>query len=133
MIRVLTAVAFWAGLAVAAVAQGREIEAVIGSQIEAMRVDDFATAFDYASPGIQGRFGSAGNFGAMVRGGYPMVWKPRDVRYLELREIAGALWQKVLITDAGGQAHILDYQMVELEGGWKINAVKILPAPSPSV
>jgi len=133
MIRVMAAVVFWAGLAVAAAAQGREIETVIGRQIEAMRADDFATAFDYASPGIQGRFGSAENFGAMVRGGYSMVWKPRDVRYLELREIAGALWQKVLVTDADGRVHVLDYQMVELEGGWKINTVQILPAPPPGV
>lgn len=133
MIRVVLAAALWIALAFAATAQGREIEGVIGAQIEAMRADDFATAFDYASPNIQSRFGSADNFAAMVRGGYPMVWKPSGLRYLELREIAGALWQKVQVTDAEGRVHLLDYQMVNTGNGWKINAVQLLPAPVPSV
>ena len=48
--------------------------------------DDFATAFTFASPNIQGIFGTHQNFGQMVRSGYPMVWRPADVQYIELRE-----------------------------------------------
>ena len=65
----------------------------------------------------------------MVAQGYPMVWRPAEVRYLELREVAGTFLQQVMITDAAGARHILEYQMQELEGGWKINGVQIVKAP----
>lgn len=116
------------GLGGPVAAQNTDIEATIGAQFDAFRADDFGQAFGYASPNIQGMFGTAENFGGMVRNGYPMVWRPAVVRYLELREIAGALWQKVMITDAEGVVHILDYQMIEVENGWKINGVHLLKA-----
>lgn len=109
-------------------AQEAQIENQIISQIQAFKADDFATAFSFASPTIQSMFRTPQNFGVMVRRGYPMVWRPREVRFLELREIAGYQWQKVMITDGYGSVHILDYQMVNQEGVWKINAVQILDA-----
>lgn len=114
------------GLAGSAAAQNVDIEATILAQIEAFKADDFAEAFTYASPGIQGIFGTPENFGRMVRGGYPMVWRPSELTYLELREIAGRLWQKVEIVDAEGRVHLLDYQMINSENGWKINGVQLL-------
>ena len=101
----------------------------IQSQIEAFQVDDFTTAFTFASPSIRRLFGDVDRFGAMVRNGYPMVWRPGEVRFLELREIDGRIWQKVLIRDQLGAVHILDYQMLQLDGGWLINGVQILRAP----
>ena len=105
------------------------IEGTIQSQIDAFLADDFATAFTFASPNIQGLFGSSDRFGAMVRGGYPMVWRPEDVQFLELRDLDGRRWQKVMVRDQGGQFHVLDYQMIETDAGWRINGVQILPAP----
>lgn len=105
------------------------IEGVIQSQIEAFLADDFETAFTFASPSIQGLFGTAERFGMMVRQGYPMVWRPSDVRYLELAEIGGQLWQRVMITDQKGAVHMLGYQMVETGEGWQINGVRLLQAP----
>jgi len=102
---------------------------VITSQIEAFRVDDFGLAFSYASPNIQNYFQSSERFEAMVRNGYPMVHRPAEVRFLELREFAGALWQKMLIRDQAGVVHILDYQMVKGDEGWLINAVELLQQP----
>jgi hypothetical protein len=102
------------------------IEGVISDQLQAFRADDFATAFTFASPTIKGMFGSAENFGRMVTQGYPMVHRPDSVTMLELREVAGALWQRVMITDAAGVTHTLDYQMVETPEGWQINGVQIL-------
>ena len=65
----------------------------------------------------------------MVERGYPMVLRPNQVRYLELREVAGNLWQRVLITDQDGRLHLLDYQVVGGGSDWKINAVQILKVP----
>ena len=55
-----------------------------------------------------------------------------EIRLLELREVAGNLWQRVLVTDAAGRSHLLDYQMIETDSGWQINAVQLLPAPDVS-
>lgn len=111
--------------------EGRDgaIRGVIRSQIDAFLKDDFATAFTFASPSIQGIFGTPDNFGSMVRNGYPMVWRPSTVDFGELREVAGGLWQRVIVRDAEGRVHVLDYQMVEGESGWRINGVQLLRAP----
>jgi hypothetical protein len=49
------------------------------------------------------------------------------VRMLELRSVAGNLWQRVLVTDLQGRGFLLDYMMVETPDGWQINAVQLLP------
>ena len=105
------------------------ITGVIQSQLDAFQVDDFATAFTFASPNIKRLFGSSERFGQMVRSGYPMVWRPGAVQYLELEQVGGYRFQKVLITDLSGVPHLLEYQMIETEAGWQINGVRILEAP----
>ena len=116
-------------LAVPVTAQDNAMQATILNQLEAFKADDFERAFTFASPTIKGIFATPQNFGAMVVQGYPMVHRPADVKMLESREISGAIWQKVMITDQAGRTHILDYQMIETADGWQINAVQILPEP----
>jgi hypothetical protein len=113
-------------------AQDRGIEDTIGQQLEAFKADDVGTAFDFASPLIKNIFRTPENFGAMVQQGYPMVWRPGEVTYLEQREIAGAIWQKVRIIDGAGRVHILDYQMIQSPEGWQINGVQLLREPEVS-
>ena len=117
------------GLSGAAHAQGDQIEATIGAQLDAFKADDFDTAFTYASPNIQRLFQTPDNFGRMVRGGYPMVWRPAEVTFLDLAETNDLLFQRVQIRDGEGRLHVLEYQMIETEDGWKINGVRILEAP----
>ena len=116
-----------------AFAQEEPIQQPIHSQLEALQADDFATAFSFASPTIQGLFGTAENFGAMVQNGYPMVYRPADIQMLELREIAGNLYQRVLVTDAHGRGFMLEYQMIETTEGWRIDGVDLLPQPEVGV
>jgi Domain of unknown function (DUF4864) len=104
------------------------IETTIQNQFDAFLRDDVGTAFSFASPNIKGLFGTPENFGTMVRNGYPMVWRPSEVQYLELREVAGQLWQRVMVTDQAGRSHLLDYQMVQRPEGWQINGVQLLPS-----
>jgi len=105
------------------------ITGTIQDQIDAFLADDFATAFSFASPNIKRIFGDSDRFGAMVRQGYPMVWRPADIRYLELDRMGSFQLQKVLITDMNGVPHLLEYQMIETADGWQINGVRLLEAP----
>lgn len=108
------------------------IQSVIQSQIDAFLRDDFAQAFEYAGPSIQNMFRTPENFGAMVRNGYPMVWRPEDLRFGALREINGALWQSIILRDSAGQTHVLDYQMGRYPDGWRIDGVQLQAAPDVS-
>jgi hypothetical protein len=56
-----------------------------------------------------------------------MVHRPDEVRYLGLRTESGRQVQRVMIRDAQGRVHFLDYEMIETEGGWQINGVRLLP------
>lgn len=105
------------------------IQKVITDQIDAFLVDDFETAFSYASPTIKRLFGSPERFGQMVRDGYPMVHRPADVRMLDQSLVGPHVIQRVMMRDALGRVHLLAYAMVETPEGWQINGVQILRAP----
>ena len=107
-------------------AQQSDIQGVISSQIEAFRADDFATAFTFAHPNIKNMFRTPENFGRMVIHGYPMVWRPAEVEYLDLRQESGRTLQDVRIVDADGRVFLLEYTMAETEDGWRIRGVRIL-------
>jgi len=130
MLRQAIAVLLTTFLAGAVAAQDLDIRGVISHQIDAFRADDFATAFTFASPMIKGVFGTPERFGAMVQQGYPMVWRPADVQYLQQRQADGFTFQNVLIRDQGGTYFVLEYQMVATENGWQINGVKFLNPPA---
>lgn len=109
-----------------AAAQQAEIEGTITSQIDAFKADDFDQAFTYATPSLQRLFQTPQNFERMVTQGYPMVWRPAEVTYLELEDRGSAMFQKVQILDAKGVTYILLYQMEETDQGWRIGGVQIL-------
>ncbi len=106
----------------------KDIEAVISAQIDAFRGDDFATAFGFAADNIQQMFMTPENFGAMVQRGYPMVYRPEAVQFAGQRLEGAAIWQRVLMKDAKGVTHVLDYLMVPQGGAWRIAAVHLQPA-----
>lgn len=106
------------------------IASVIEQQIEAFQADDFASAFTFASPSIRQMFGTADNFGVMVRRGYPMVHRPADLEFLDQIDRDGATYQNVRILDQNGTSHFLEYMMIPGPEGWRINGVRFLRAPS---
>lgn len=129
-VRLAFVAAMWMSGSVFADGASNTIESTIQNQLNAFLADDFATAFTFASPGIQQMFRSPENFGLMVRQGYPMVWRHADVQFLDRREVAGSQVQKVQIQDANGTIHVLEYQMVERPEGWRINGVWLLESQS---
>ena len=105
-----------------------KIQTTIQSQIEAFQRDDLVAAFEYASPNIQTIFKSSKRFGLMVQRGYPMVYRPSDIKFLELETIEGEFWQKVRIQDQQGRFHVMAYRMISFDGKWLINGVQLLPS-----
>lgn len=110
-----------------------EIRDVITRQLDAFQQDDFAAAFTFASPALQGIFQTPERFADMVTNGYPMVYRPQDYRFDSLRERGASSLQKLLVWDSSGRGFLVEYQMIETEQGWRINGVQVTPLPDVAV
>jgi DNA-binding transcriptional LysR family regulator len=105
------------------------IRAVIESQLRAFRHDDSARAFSFASPGIRRKFANTENFMAMVRSGYPAVYRPQEVEFRGLRAEGGRLLQEVLFVGPDGRPVVAVYEMQrQPDGSWRINGVTLVRA-----
>ena len=113
-----------------AAADANAIRQVIESQIDAFRHDDGTTAFGFASPSIQQKFGDAGNFMNMVRNGYPQVYRPKTVEFEELSVEDMGPVQNVLVVGPDGIPVMAIYLMQrQPDGSWRINGVYLTRIP----
>jgi hypothetical protein len=131
MLRALT-LALTLGLAAASpaaelpAADARAIRAVITEQLEAFARDDGPRAFALATDGIRERFRTAEAFMAMVRTGYPVVYRPKSVEFEPPALVDGEVIQPVRMTDAEGRAWVAFYPMErQPDGRWRINGCQL--------
>ena len=110
-------------------AEALSLQEVISRQLGAFNARDVDLAWTFASPMIQGLFGNSRNFGVMVSEGYPMVWDNSAARFVATREVGGQIYQQVMVQDANGALHMLEYAMIQTPEGWKIDGVSLLPPP----
>jgi hypothetical protein len=97
------------------------IREIIERQVEAFRRDDGAAAFGYASPNIQGMFGTAETFMDMVRQGYQPVYRPRTFEFREIVTLHGMVTQKVHVIGPDGRPVTAFYPMAQQpDGSWRI-------------
>ena len=101
------------------------IQTVISRQLEAFKKDDARAAFAIASPMIQGMFGDATTFMTMVERGFQTIWRSQRHQFLNLDVIEGRFVQRVLIDGRDGMTVVARYEMVEIDGQWRINSCTI--------
>lgn len=75
------------------------VREVIVAQLSALALDDADKAFETATPEVRAAIGSSNRFLAMVRGAYPMVYRPSSVNFHKPEEEAGSVLQLVEIKD----------------------------------
>jgi hypothetical protein len=110
------------------------IRSVIEAQITAFQRDDDVAAFSFASPAIQGIFGTPTQFMAMVRSGYQPVYRPHDIRFREPRTTPGGWSQPVLVVGPDGRSYLALYEMqLQPDGVWKINGCQLVLLAEESV
>jgi hypothetical protein len=103
---------------------------VVMQQLDAFRRDDFETAFTFASSTIHDLFDRA-RFEQMVRDSYPEIARSsRAVIDGSRRGDAGELYLFVRIQGVNGRDIEAVYEMVNENGGWRINAVVTRPDTS---
>lgn len=111
-------------------ADGAAIRGVITGQIEAFRGDDAPGAFAFASPGIQGMFGTPERFMGMVRDAYPAVHRPRSVEFGELQQQDERIVQQVELVGPDGQPQTALYEMERgNDGTWRIAGCSLVRSP----
>jgi len=107
---------------------------IISSQIEAFQRDDGATAYGYASPTIQGLFPSAERFMAMVRSGYPPVYRPRSLSFGTAADTPRGPEQHVFITGPDGRNWVAIYSLQrQPDGTWRINGCRLVEDTGESI
>jgi hypothetical protein len=98
------------------------IRTVIERQLEALRQDDAAAAFAFASPMIQAKFGTPEVFLNMVKTAYQPVYRPRYVAFRDLRMQQGIPTQPVFLIGPDGVPVTATYIMQKQpDGVWKID------------
>lgn len=110
------------------------IRGVIESQLAAFKRDDGQTAFSFASPTIKQIFGTPERFMAMVKQGYPAVYRPQAVEFLKLHQDGTSLIQEIRFIGPDGKAVIALYSLIQTaDGNWLIDGVVMVPAPEQAV
>jgi hypothetical protein len=111
---------------------GREdvgaMQRVIDAQLAAFARDDEQGAFDFASPGIQERFGTAATFAQMVREQYAVVYRPASRAFLRPVVEEGTVIFPVQLSDRDGRVWVALYTMQRVAGAWRIAGCQLVPA-----
>ncbi len=99
----------------------QQIQALIASQLSAFAEDDADRAFETAMPQVRKAIGSSVRFLAMVRGAYPMVYRPAQVSFLKPEEEAGQVLQLVEIRDDDDKSWLALFAMErQPDQSWRI-------------
>lgn len=102
--------------------------AIVAGQLDAFAGDDAKRAFSYAAPAIREMFGTPERFLAMVRAGYPAVYRPSGVTFLIPLRVQGQLFQGVHLTDAAGVLWLATYRLErQPDGSWRIAGCELQP------
>jgi hypothetical protein len=110
------------------------IRHVIEAQLAAFQRDAAAEAFGYATPTIQQKFGDAANFMAMVKGGYPAVYRPRSVTFDKLVDTEFGPDQMLRVIGPDGLSYTAHYIMQKQPNGtWMINGCYLTRGDDQSV
>lgn len=83
--------------------EAQQVRAVIAAQLKAFSEDDAEAAFAAATPGIRAAIGDSARFLAMVRGSYPMVYRPAGFGFLAPERDNDQVLQMVSIRDSDGR------------------------------
>ena len=55
-----------------------------------------------------------------------MVYRPQGIRFGDVSERGELSYQLVTFAAANGRSYVAEYEMLQLDGAWKINGVRLL-------
>jgi hypothetical protein len=102
--------------------EAQKVQAVIVAQLEAFAEDDAEGAFQTATPSVREAIGSSGRFLALVRGAYPMVYRPASVTFHKPEADDEVVLQLVEITDTNAKSWLALFALEQQpDASWRIS------------
>jgi hypothetical protein len=102
--------------------EAQKVQRVIVLQLEAFAEDDADGAFATATPAVREAIGNSGRFLAMVRGAYPMVYRPESVTFHKPEADEGTVLQLVEITDSNAKSWLALFALEQQpDASWRIS------------
>jgi len=109
-----------------AAADARAVHGVVAAQLDAFAHDDAARAFSYAAPAIQAMFQTPERFVAMVRAGYPVVYRNASATFFVPQRDGEEIVQTVHLGDADGGIWLATYRLErQADGSWRIKGCDV--------
>ena len=110
--------------------EANAVRSVIVTQLQAFAEDDADSAFATATPDVRAAIGNPGRFLAMVRGEYPMVYRPASVSFLKPELEGGTVMQLVQITDGDDKAWLALFALeLQPDSSWRISGCIVTANP----
>jgi len=137
MVRSLIALGFCIAMTVARAAplliaepvasdEARAVRGVVSAQLDAFAHDDAARAFSYAAPAIQAMFQTPERFVAMVRNGYPVVYRNASATFFVPQRVGDEIVQSVHLGDGDGGVWLATYRLErQRDGAWRIKGCDV--------
>ena len=137
MLRSILAIVLWGFMSAASLADSisatdkAEFQRIITAQITAFRADDGPAAYDFAAPVVRNIFPTPEIFMAMVKQGYPQVYRPQSFNFTEaLIDPMGRPAQKMTVVGPDSKSYIALYSMEKQpDGTWRISGCTLLEIP----
>ncbi|MDB5874388.1 MAG: hypothetical protein JWQ07_3830 [Ramlibacter sp.] len=102
--------------------EAQKVQHIIVAQLEAFAEDDAEGAFQTATPAVREAIGSSGRFLALVRGAYPMVYRPETVTFHKPEADEGNVLQLVEITDENAKSWLALFALeLQPDHSWRIS------------
>ena len=103
------------------------VQTVVQSQLAAFAKDNADKAFSYATPELRKTIGSASAFMAMVKGSFPVVYRPASVAFLKAEGSGDEVIQKVQMLDANGTSYLAVYSLQrQKDKTWRISGCAVV-------
>ena len=100
----------------------QKVQHIIAVQFEAFADDDADSAFQTATPAVREAIGNPGRFLALVRGAYPMVYRPESVRFHKPEADDGSVLQLVEIVDKDNKSWLALFALEQQpDASWRIS------------
>jgi hypothetical protein len=102
--------------------ESAKVREVIVMQLSALAEDDAERAFETATPAVRAAIGSSNRFLAMVRGAYPMVYRPASVSFHKPEAEQGTVLQLVEIKDGEDKSWLALFALErQPDDNWRIS------------
>lgn len=113
-------------------ADAEQIADVIGSQLSAFVDGDFDMALEWATPGFRRSF-PLEDFEAMITGSFPIPATASGHEVIDCQVIDDIAAVTVVVTGAGDDTQTLQYGLLQLPEGWRIDGAVPLEGPGAEV